>query len=62
LNDDKSALQDLNQAASMYQSQNQQEKYQAVASNIDILEGRKQGYLKPYDPGRSFTMAKLKTD
>jgi tetratricopeptide (TPR) repeat protein len=61
LNDDKAALQDLNQAASMYQSQNQ-ERYQVVSSDIDILEGRKQGYLKLYDPGRSFTMAKIKTD
>lgn len=62
LSDDKSALQDLNQAASMYQSQNQQEKYQVVASDIDILQGRKQGYLKLYDTGRSFTMAKIKSD
>jgi hypothetical protein len=46
----------------MYQSQNQQEKYQVVASDIDVLEGRKQGYLKLYNTGRSFTMAKIKTD
>ncbi|HEY7161314.1 MAG TPA: hypothetical protein VH815_08640, partial [Acidobacteriota bacterium] len=62
LSDDKNALQDLNQAAAMYQSQNEQEKYQVVASDIDILEGRKQGYLKLYDRGRSFTMAKIKSD
>jgi tetratricopeptide (TPR) repeat protein len=62
LSDDKAALQDLNQAVSMYQSQNQQEKYQAVASDIDILEGRKHGYLKLYYAGRSFTIAKIKTD
>ncbi len=62
LSDDKNALQDLNQAATMYQSQNQQDKYQVVASDIDILEGRKQGYLKLYDSGRAFTMAKIKTD
>jgi hypothetical protein len=62
LSDDKSASQDLNQAASMYQSQNEQEKYKVVASDIDILEGEKQGYLKLYDTGRSFTMAKLKDE
>lgn len=62
LGDDKSALQDLNQAATMYQSQNQQDRYQVVASDIDFLEGRKQGYLKLYNTGRAFTMAKIKTD
>jgi tetratricopeptide (TPR) repeat protein len=62
LSDDKNALQDLNQASTMYQSQKQQDKYQVVASDIDILEGRKQGYLKLYDTGRAFTMAKIKTD
>lgn len=62
LGDDKNALQDLNQSATMYQSQNQKDKYQVVVSDIDILEGRKQGYLKLYSSGRAFTMAKIKTD
>lgn len=62
LSDDKAALQDLNQAATMYQSQNHQEKYKVVVSDIDTLEGRKQGYLKLYNTGRSFTMAKIKSD
>ncbi|MCI0614181.1 tetratricopeptide repeat protein [bacterium] len=62
LGDNKNALQDLNQAATMYQSQNQKDKYQVVASDIDILEGRKQGYLKLNSSGRAFTMAKIKTD
>lgn len=62
LSDDKNALEDLNQAATLYQSQKEQDKYKVVASDIDILEGRKQGYLKLYDSGRAFTMAKIKTD
>jgi tetratricopeptide (TPR) repeat protein len=60
LGEDQNALSDLKQAASMYQSRNEQDKYRKVSSDIDVLEGRIQGQLKLYDSGRNFTLAELK--
>lgn len=60
LGEDQSALRDLKQTATMYQSRNEQEKYQKVAADIDILEGRTQGNLILYGTGRRFTLAELK--
>jgi tetratricopeptide (TPR) repeat protein len=59
LGEDENALRDLKQAASMYQSENEQRKLNTVSEAIDILEGRRTGTLMPRDRGRLFTLAKL---
>jgi tetratricopeptide (TPR) repeat protein len=59
LGEDQAALEELRKAASMYQSQNETKKYQAVNADIDILEGRRQGILTLNERSRLFTLAEL---